>query len=309
MAERAGLGTAARELGGEVRTEQAPDPLPLSHVQRWCERYERLLRRQYPPDGKLPGDAERQLEALDPSNMTGALQRWAYLKHLYLVRSEGLAKRDESRQSIEAAARQLLRREPVRIQLGDHQVAVTARSYAAMYEIAACAMAIRSLEVDLDTAARLAASTIEALDRTRGWRRRARLRRRLRTLRELHRRASDEVARQRRMLYAHAFTPSGAPARSAEEAPEWWAEVDPVADAVLQAALIQAGHARFERLGDPPPDDPDRKTKPREDLGWATLFASIERQQKLPPGTLYDVDLFQLRTWLRAGAPPVDLED
>ena len=310
MRERVGLETAARELDGEIRSEEAPDPLPLSYVQRWCERYERLIRRQYPPGGQLSAEAERRLAALDPSTMTGALQRWAYLKHLYLVRSEGLARREESRQTIEEAARQLLRREPVRVRLGGRVVEVTGRSYAALYEIAACDAQIRALEADLDVCSRLAAAAEAELAASPGWRRAAALRRRIRTLHRIHVRICRELREQRRWLYAHALTPSGAPARSAEDVPEWVEEIGRVEDALLLAAVIEAGHGRLARLGEPPPSKSERSNPPAEDFGWATLFASIERQQKLPPGTLYDVDLFQLRTWLRAGAPPpLELED
>lgn len=309
MAERAGLGAAVRDVGGAVRSEQAPDPLPLSHVQRWCERYEKLLRLQYPPDGTLPGDAERKLEAFDPSTMTGALQRWAYLKHLYLVRSEGLSKREDNQHSVEEAARQLLRREPVWVQFGRHRVAVTARSYAAMYEIAAHAAQIRALEADLDLAARKAAAARAKLARTKGWVRAARVRALIRRIEDFHVRAYRELQLHRQALYAHAFTPTGAPATSLDEAPAWWKEVDQAADALLFAAMVEAGHGRYERLGDPPPQK--KKTpEPEEQFGWASLFASIERQQRVPAAELYDRDLFQLRTWLRAGAPPpLDMDD
>lgn len=311
MAERAGLSAAVREVGGEIDVEQAPDPLPLSYVQRLCERYEKLLRRQYPPDGALAPDAERELSTLNPSTMTGALRRWAYLKHLFTVRSEGLTKRTESRAEIEEVARQLLRREPVWVRLGDRRVAVTARSYAAMYEIASHAASIRAVEADLELAAEKMAAAQVKLQRAGSWTERARLRSLMRRIADFHAAAYRELQQHRQALYAHAFTESGAPATSPEEAPEWWLEVDPAADQILLTAMVKAGHGRLKRLGPPPPPR-GKKTgaEPEEDFGWASLFSTIERGQRVRPAEFYNRDYFQLRMWLRASAPPpLDADD
>lgn len=286
------------------------EAVSVEEIRRWCEEDERTLRNQY-PDRRLPDAAEQELASYDPSTVRGALRRWAYLKHLWRVWSEGLARQEEQQKGdAEEAARQLLRREPVRVRLGGRVVEVTGRSYAALYEIAACDAQIRALEADLEVCSKLAAAAEAELAASPGWRRAAALRRRIRTLHRIHVRLCREIREQRRWLYAHALTPSGAPARSAEDVPEWVEEIGRVEDALLLAAVIEAGHARLARLGEPPPSTTERSAQPAEDFGWATLFASIERQQKLPPGTLYDVDLFQLRTWLRAGAPPpLELED
>jgi hypothetical protein len=114
---------------------------------------------------------------------------------------------------------------------------------------------------------------------------------------------------QRRAIYAHAFTPTGAPARSLDDAPAWWVEVGPAEDAALIVACWEAGPGRYARLGEPPAPKKKKETKDDVDeFGWASLFASIERQQKVAPAELYDRDLWQLLAWSRAAAPPVPEE-
>lgn len=286
----------------ERRDEEAPEAVTLEQVRAWCERDEATLRNQHPPEGRLPPEAEEQLARYDSSTMTGALRRWGYLKHLFHRRRERKGRKDAQ---AKRAARQLLRREPVRLQLGGHTVDITARSYAALYEIAAHALRVRELEADRDRIAELHARTEEALRERRGFGARRRGRRRLRRLGRLYRRVFAEILLHRRAIYAHALTPSGAPAASIEEAPDWWEEIDPVWDGALLAAVFEAGPGRYAQLGEPPPERSGRGGSDRpEDFGWASLFASIERQQRTEAAALYDQDLWRLLTWLRAGAPP-----
>jgi hypothetical protein len=284
--------------------------ITLEEARRLCNQYEGTLRASFATAGGLPGGWEAELARVPADTAPKALSRFALLKHYYLTRVKELEQPEVVPEEAEKAARQLLRREPVRVDLGGHLVSVTGRSYAALYEVAAHDAEIRTLEADLEVCARLAAATEAELAAAPGWRRGAALRRRIRRLRRIHVRIYRELRTQRRWLYAHALTPTGAPARSVDEAPAWTDEIDQAADALLLAATIAAGHARYAQLGEPPPSKESGKKPKGEDFGWGSLFATVERQQRLPNGTLYDTDLFQLRAWLRAGAPPpLDLED
>lgn len=276
--------------------------LTLDDLVRRCEAHERVLRWQYEGDA-LPADWEAELARFPADDLDRALSRLAALKHFYRLDDARRNPKAASPEDAEAAARQLLTREPVRVELGDVVASVTARSYAAMAAIARHDARIRELDADLRRASQLHAITAAEL-RALPWyaRGRGRLRRRLRRLTELHDRLFLELAAHRQMLYAHALTPDGAPATSPDQAPEWWTRVDPAWDAALIAALMEAGPGRYAKLG--PAPDRKRKKDGGESFGWASLFASVERSHKLAAAELYDRDLYQLLTWLRAGAPP-----
>lgn len=286
----------------------ASDAVTLERLVQLCETHERVLRWQY-PEGALPSEWEDELARWPADSADSALERLAALKHFYRLDDARRNPKPASPADAEDAARQLLTREPVRVELGDIVAYVTARSYAAMYAIACHDARIRELDADLQRASQLHALTAAQL-RALPWyaRGRGRLRRRLRRLGALHERLYLELAAHRQMLYAHAMTPDGAPAASPDQAPDWWVRIDPAWDAALLAALWEAGPGRYARLG--PEPERRRKQGGGESFGWASLFASVERSQKLPAAELYDRDLYQLLTWLRAGAPPeLDLED
>lgn len=282
----------------------ATDAVTLDRLREICETHERVLRWQY-PEGALPTEWEEELARWPADTVDSALERLGALKHFYRL-DHARRNPEASPEEAEEAARQLLRREPVRVELGDVVAYVTARSYAAMYEIARHDVRIRELTLEAQRAARLFAETEAALARASRLRlrRRGQLRRRLQKLRELHERLYLELQAHRQMLYAHALTPDGAPAKAPEDAPSWWVRIDPVWDAALFAALQEAGPGRYARLGPPKPTKRKQKGGDGESLGWASFFASIERQQKIEPAELYDRDLYQLLTWVRAGAPP-----
>lgn len=284
--------------------------ITLEEARRLCDQYEGTLRASFATAGGLPAEWEAALARAPADSAPRALSRFGLLKHYYLLRQTELERPEAKPEEAEEAVRQLLRREPIRVDLGGRVAMVTGRSYAALYEIAAHDAEIHGLEADLEVCARLAAAAEAELAAAPGWRRAGSLRRRARKLRRIHAWLYRELRTQRRWLYAHALTASGAPARSIDEAPAWLEEIDRTADALLLAAVIAAGHARYKQLGDPPPQKESGERPKGEDFGWASLFASVERQQKLPSGVLYDMDLFQLRAWLRAAAPPpLDLED
>lgn len=283
--------------------------ITLEEARRLCRQYEGTLRASFAP-GEIPPEWEAELAKIPAETALRAVGRFALLKHYYLVRARQLEQPEVEPADAEEAARQLLRREPVEVDLRGRTVGVTSRSYAAMCQIAMHHTRIRLLDVDLARAGALYAET-EAKLRARSRRRRGHLRKRLQRLQELHRRLFLELQIQRRALYAHAFTAHGGPARSLEEAPSWWTEVDPAADVLLLTALMAAGPGRYARLG-APSSSRGRKAGGEEDaFGWHSLFASIERQQRIEPASLYDRDLYQLLTWVRAGAPPAppELED
>lgn len=286
---------------------QTSNTISLDRLVQLCEAHERVLRWQY-PEGALPAEWEDELVRWPADDTEKALERLAALKHFYRLDHERRNPRPTTPDEAEEAARQLIRREPVRVELGDIVAHVTARSYAAMHEMARHDVRIRLLVEDVRRVRTLYAETLGALRRA-PRRKRGRLRRRARRLEELHERLHLELYAHRQMLYAHALTPDGAPARGPEDAPDWWVQIDPVWDAALFAAMQEAGPARYARLG--APKEPRRGKKNDGDtLGWASFFASIERQQKIEPAETYDRDLYQLLAWVRAGAPPEpDLDD
>jgi len=290
--------------GGGIADEVAPEVLTVDVVNAWSDREERVLRLQH-EEKKLPARYEAELRTFDSSTMTGALRRWALLKHLYRVRSEGLEARASASPEAEEAARKLLRREPEIVWLAGHRVEVTGRSYSAMAEIAAHAMRIATLEVERQGLWVDFATTQAVMKATRVWDRLARkaLKESMRDLSDAYARVSTEHELHRRSLYAHALTPDGAPSRSpVEDAPEWWREVGPDDDVKLLAALFKVGPGRYTELGDPPRPREEASTEFLEDLGYASLFRVWEPKMGLKPAGLYDVDLAQFLTAARASA-------
>lgn len=294
-------------LSGAGADGLGPVSISLEQLQAMCASEERTLRMQSPPDGDLGGEAEARLKRIDASTIVGALRRWAYIKHLYLSRMEGLS-RQEDRAIAEDAARALLRREPVRVRIGPYHVNVTARSYSAMLEIAQHAVRARELQADIVRCEEIEDQLLVSLRATR---RKRRVRRRMRWVAAIHRRLLVESLLHRRAIYAHALTPSGAPAASLEEAPPWVEEIDPAWDALLISAVHEAGPGRYMRLGEEPEPPKGAKKDERESFGWHSFFAAIERNAKIPAAQLYDRDLYQYLTWVRAGSPgaePTELE-
>ena len=295
--------------GVSIGVEDKPDTVSLADVQHWCEREERVLRLQYktsPTDpGTLPVEWELGLRnrRRQPTTMSGALSRWAYLSHLYRVRSENLSK-GTSDEDVQDTLRQMLKREPVMVPLSIGDTPVTARSYTAMLEIARHSLKLRELESEVMRQNALEERILDRLSRKPPRTIRRKLNRRLQWLYQVHRRLIWESRLHRQAIYAHAFTVSGAPALSLAEAPEWWDRVTPEDDAILLRAMFDVGVERFNKL----PEKPDNDNRPpKESFGWHSLFASVERSQKLKPAELYDRDLFQLLAWLRVS--DVDLED
>lgn len=326
------------DAGARHRSARAPDTPDAAWFASQAAQLERILRLQY-EDGTLHPRDEAELARHDPAEITGAIRRFAFLKHLYYRRSEDLVRREEGI-DIQEVARQLLTAEPVRLELAGTVVEVTDRSYSAMFAIASHWMAIQMLDLDLERADDLlrrlhsarndlprlvVPSDVLRATRIGDWsalreagstamsalRARRHLHRRIHRVGRIYRRVLVEREAHRQAIYAHAFTDDGAPATSLEEAPAWWRRIDPREDAVLVATFLEVGHGRYERLGEPPERKDKDEKRDGEDFGWHSLFASIERQQRVPPATAYDRRLFQQLTWLRAGAPPAptELED
>lgn len=292
---------------GKVNVAGVGDVVTLEQFQGWCERDEATIRNQY-PGRELPAHAEATLRMLDAGTLLGAMRRWGYLKHLFHSRVEGLEKASGGSESPADIARQLLRREPVRVELPGRTVLVTGRSYAAMAEIAAHASRLAEIDRDLRRIGELEAATLEEVTAPGSPLRRHHFRRRFRKLGEIHRRLLVESTLHRQAIYAHALTPDGAPAESLADAPAWWVELGPADDALLIAAVWEAGVGRYARLGEPPESDGEGSTQRAEDWGWASCFAGWERHLRVGPAALYDRDLGQLTAWMRgtATAPAED---
>lgn len=301
------LSRELQQAGARRRRGKAPASVDYDWLRAECVRLERVLRMQYAQPGqlatgkeKLPAQLEQGLAAFPlGKSTTTALRRWAYIKHLYLLRSEKLVHASEG--DARAAARALLRRDPVNVELTTGRVVgVTARSYAATHAIARHWFRIRMLDAELElAAAQFQEIQVEVL--TVGWmriRRRITLRRRLRRLEETHRRLSLEMIAQRQAMYAHAFTADGAPASSLEQAPAWWIEVDPADDLALLEGLAEAGPGRWKRIQAAMPVEAGTSEREPWQDSWGGLFALIERESKLEPASCYDRDLYQLLAWV-----------
>lgn len=301
------------EAGVRQGRAQAPESITYEWIRAEAERLERILRMQYaepdePATGeeKLPPQAEAGL-ARHPigETTTTALRRWAFLKHLYLVRSERLVQAGDS-DTAKEAARALLRRDPIKVELSTGRVVhVTARSYAATYAIAQHWSRLQILDGEAEDIAEKLDAVHHRIRSTRPWTRaRRRLQKLAERLEETHRRAYMELAAQRQAIYAHAFTESGAPAESLEQAPEWWVEVDTADDAVLLEGIARAGPGRWQEVERALEPEKRKRAHKRNEKpaawqdGWGSLFASIEREVGLEPATLYDRDLYQLRAWV-----------
>lgn len=294
----------------DIRRDRAPDRITREWLEEQCERLEKVLRLQDEAEDspfELTDRDEAELSRRPTSTTTGALKRWAYLKHLYLVRSESGGHRGAIQASgvpgsdAEEAARKLLQREPVEVDLGTRRVQITGRSYACMLSMAQHESRIDELGADLERVQELRSDLEDEIRDHAG--RALHLRRRFKKLGKIQRLLLAEIRLHRQMLYAHAFTDDGAPASSLSEAPDWWREIDQGQDAKILMGLFQAGPGRLMQLGEPP--ESDSKSEKKEDWGYKSLIASIERQQKVDPAAYFKEDLFQLIAWVRAGAPPV----
>jgi hypothetical protein len=93
------------------------------------------------------------------------------------------------------------------------------------------------------------------------------------------------------------FTPTGAPADSLADAPEWWVELTPADDSVLLETVFDVGHGRIQKVARED-TEPEKETK--EDFGWHSLITSLESRMRVEPASYYDRDLFQLMGWARA---------
>ena len=241
------------------------------------------------------------------------------------------------------AQMELLARVPVvvRLQTG-REVPVTNRSYAAATHIAAHWTRIRILHEEMAADARDLAELIIELRVTTGRRARGVLRDRIRQVESDNQRRYNEAFYQRARLYAHVFTPDGAPAReppdprasahvgtrwararrrmrhlavllrlrSAEQARPWWETGDPppwwleITPADDAALLAALAEAGPERAArlGNPPPRPGPTGTPPEDLGWEAVLAWVETNMQMPPASLRDRDTYQVRTWLRSSA-------
>ena len=277
----------------------------LQQLEESAARDEATLRMQSPDEG-LGEPAETQLALLKAQSnpVLRTLRTWAYVKHLFWALSEGLSKESDGKRE---AAHELLSREPVEVRLESGRlVRVTGRSYSCLYEIARHAIRLQEIEQELSRAAELSARSIEAIATSRTRRARSLHLRRYRRLSEIQQLGYGEAADHRRAIYAHAFTRDGAPAVSLDDVPAWADELTPDDDARLLAAVWEAGAGRYARIGVAP--ERDGKREPAENLGWHSMFSSLERHLKVAPASLRNQDLFHLLTWLRAGADAPDEE-
>lgn len=294
------------QAGARHMRERAPDPVSLEWLQEKCVRLERFLRMQY-PRGAFPEAWERSISLAKPVTDTGAgLRLKSLLEHYYRVRSERLTAQAEHDGDAALAARALLRREPVVIQIAGEVVSVTGRSYSAMLEIAAHDLRAREMDEPIARVTDLGARVSAALDRTpvRGARgRRRTLSARLARLASVYERLATERERHRMAIYAHALTPHGGPATDvAAEAPAWWRQAVPEDDVELLGALFLAGPARVAAMPEPKKKDDD---KPNE-FGWASLFTFFEKRHMMAPARGWDTDLGQVIADVRIGNAPYD---
>lgn len=270
------------------------EAVTLGVVQRWIDESESTLRASM-RDAGFPAEWESQLEQHPPTALIPALQRWALLKHFYRLRAAHSGQKQDQESTVEAA-RQLLRREPVITTLAGRRVEVTGRSYNALVEISTHFLRIRELTA---AATELEQMHGETLLRFPGWWRRRKVRRRLAFLANAHAQAYTELLAHRRALYAHAMTRDGAPAAGVDAAPSWWAATTADDDVRLLIALYEVGPSRFGALGEPPKKDGGDGFA--EDFGFHSLLTWLEGNRKLPPAALYDQDVGQILTALRAG--------
>lgn len=301
-----GFDDAFAASDAERRQGAIPDEMPLDFVRERADEIERILRLQFKPD-PLPQKMQAKLATCPADGSPSDLvERWVAVSHfLRSVRdrkeapSAGGEGPDE--ETVQRAARKLLRREPVRIELEDRTLQVTGRSYAAMIEMARHETRIDELRQDAARAFELRSRLEEAVEAAgKGSARKRRLRRRLNRVARAHRRILHEVKLHRRALYAHALTEDGAPAEGLDEAPDFWDEIGPGEHLALLSALFEAGPGRISKLGRPPSSgDEDRGRDFREDFGFKNLLSSFESDMKVEPASYFDRDLGQLVTWVR----------
>lgn len=285
-----------------ARSAEAPEQVTLEWLGEECERLERVLRLQ-DDHGKLDAGAEAEIAALRPaSSTTRALRLWAFLKHLYYRRTEHLVPgsattAEEKRRAMNA----LLAREPIRVRIARRQIEVSSRSRAAMVAMLRHDLQRSALQRDMDRVGQLVAETAERVED--GTMRRAAARRRIRQLARIQYVAYAEYLFHSRAIYANALTVDGAPAGPGQ-APAWWKLITPEDEVVLLDALYE-GHRRYATLGAMPEDeDEDVKWERPENWGFASLWASIEREHGYEPATFERSDFFRNQAWIRASAPP-----
>lgn len=279
------------------------EAISLDQLRRIAEKDEAGLRADY-PDG-LPDDWEADLAEHPGDTALSALYRVVVLKSFYRERARsrgGYAAEAADPSDAQAAAHALLRRTPVSVTLASGRaVEVSGRSISCMSEIAAHQLRIRHLDAELGALAAIASR----LDRRQPrWTRTGRRTRRLlQRATDLYRRAYAERERHRAQLYAHIFTPSGAPAAPGETAPTWWREIAPEDDAAIMAALLEAGPLRYRRLGETP-GQKGRQSERGEDWGFEGLLVSWGIRKKVEPARMLDQDLGQALAEMRLAAPP-----
>ena len=304
--------SALADAGVHVTGENKPDVVTLDLVQQWCAKEERILRLQYrtsPDDpGVLPAEWEMGLRhrGRQTISMHGALSRWAYLLHLWRLRSGNLTtvKTEDAQDTV----RRLLQRTPILVELPSKTVHVTARSYNAMLEIARHSLRLQEIDVDMRRISEMERQVIEQMVRQgQDTPRQIKRRKRIRWLYGIHRKLLLESRLHRQAIYAHAFTDSGAPAEELGDAPEWWNELTPEDDMVLLQTMFAVGHGRLNQVPERPQKDDEAKQT--EDWGWHGLFTSMERQAKVEPASYYNRDLFQLVAWLRTSQPEFELDE
>lgn len=289
------------------------ESLPLVALHRAIQENEHALRASYGEQG-LPDAWERDLAALPRDTPTQLLTYYARIKHFYWLRyderQQKREKRNEPGEGAQEAARQLLRREPVRVEIAGRTVNVTGRSYNALAEIAAHHLRGVGLAAAIEQVEQLYGETLR---RHRGRRRRARVRHRLRELERIHKGLLTEAKLHRRALYAHAFTADGAPATDvgAGHPAPWWRQTTIEDDARLFLALWEVGPGRYAALGRPPDSDEMKKGDAGfvEDFGFHSLLVWLEGKRHLEPAALYNVDAGQWLTALRAGTLRYDVEE
>lgn len=290
----------------ELRRASIPDEMPLDYVRERCEKIEKVLRLQFKPN-PLPGPMQQQLATCPADGSPEDLvERWVTLAHLLRCERDNLHGHGTGRddEDTEEAVRKLLQREPIRIDVADHRLEVTGRSYAAMIEMARHEIRIDELREDAARAAELREELEERIAATDGAEQRA-CRRRLKRVGRVHRAILQEVRLHRRALYAHATTEDGSPAENLEEAPAFWDQIGPREHLALLTALFKAGPGRLDRLGKSPPSEGGRDF--REDWGFKSMIAAFEGDMKIDPASYFDRDLGQLITWMRAQArEPID---
>lgn len=302
MPSEVSFDAAFAAAGGVRRTGQVEYPIDHEKVRRMAQLQEDVLRLQF-PDEKFDQEDEEQLAALSLDDPQQAWLRYRHLTGMRFAWDRQYTKGHSTKAEALEASFQLRTRQSVRVIIAGRNVDVTGRSRNAMIALARHEITRRQTASELDEIAAVYAEVEAELSGR--WRGRGPLRRRLRKLAELHRRGYHVLRLHSRWIYAHALTPSGAPASSAAEAPSWWNEISSADETLLLDALMEAGPRRYERLGpEPPPDPAADDWKQVEDFGYDSLWASAERGVPLPPASIDDQDYYRLRAWLRNSAHP-----